>query len=45
MEILFQNSRIICFISVFIFAIVHQQHIILDGNLSVFIFAVIEYYL
>ncbi|SHF26620.1 hypothetical protein SAMN02745164_02127 [Marinitoga hydrogenitolerans DSM 16785] len=42
--IIFKNNKIVCFISAFIFAIIHQQYTLLDGKLFIFIFAIIDYY-
>ncbi|KAF2955108.1 MULTISPECIES: CPBP family intramembrane glutamic endopeptidase [Marinitoga] len=44
LEIIFKSNKIVCFISAFIFAIVHQQYTLLDGKLFIFIFAIINYY-
>ncbi|NUU96131.1 hypothetical protein XO10_07585 [Marinitoga sp. 1135] len=44
LEIIFKNNKLICFISAFIFAVVHEQYTLLDGKSFVFISAIIYYY-
>ncbi|WP_165974074.1 CPBP family intramembrane glutamic endopeptidase [Marinitoga lauensis] len=42
---MFENNKIVCFISAFIFASVHEQYTWLDGKINIFIFAILDYYL